>query len=68
MPMAEKPGDETVGEARRDHPGGSGDNTGGGKGPKNDHLLTFGRAPMAATTHKDAEDPGGSKAPGMDRS
>ena len=64
MPMAEKPGDETVGEARRDHPASSG----GGKGPKNDHLLTFGRPPRAATTHKDAEDPGGNKAPGHDRS
>ena len=62
--MRDGTGDVTVGEARRDHPASSG----GGKGPKNDHLLTFGRAPMAATTHKDAEDPGGSKAPGMDRS
>ena len=61
--MRDGTGDESAEEARRDHPKG-----GGGKGPKNDHLLTFGRPPKAAVTHKDAEDPGGNKAPGMDRS
>jgi len=66
--MRDGTGDESAAEAKRDHPGGSGDNTGGGKGPKNDHLLTFGRPPKAAVTHKDAEDPGGNKAPGHDRS
>jgi hypothetical protein len=41
---------------------------GGGKHPSTCGPLSFGRPPKAAVTHKDAEDPGGSKAPGMDRS
>ena len=40
----------------------------GGKHPPTNAPLTFGRPPQAAKTHKDAEDPGGNKAPGMDRS
>jgi len=40
----------------------------GSKHPPVGAPLTFGRPPKAATTHKDAEDPGGNKAPGMDRS
>jgi len=57
-------GDETAEERSRDHPKGSG----GSKHPPTGGTLTFGRPPKAAMTHKDAEDPGGNKAPGMDRS
>jgi len=62
--MRDGTGDETAEEARRDHPKGSG----GAKHPPIGAPLTFGRPPKAAVTHKDAEDPGGNKAPGMDRS
>ena len=61
--MRDGTGDESVGEARRDHPAGK-----GAKHPPIGAPLTFGRPPKAAVTHKDAEDPGGNKAPGMDRS
>ena len=60
--MRDGTGDETAEEASRDHP------RGGAKHPAVGGPLTFGRPPQAAVTHKDAEDPGGSKAPGMDRS
>ena len=60
--MRDGTGDETAEEAGRDHP------RGGAKHPAVGGPLTFGRPPRAAVTHKDAEDPGGSKAPGMDRS
>ena len=60
--MRDGTGDETAAEASRDHP------RGGAKHPACGGVLTFGRPPRAAVTHKDAEDPGGSKAPGMDRS
>ena len=60
--MRDGTGDETAAEAGRDHP------RGGAKHPACGGVLTFGRPPKAAVTHKDAEDPGGSKAPGMDRS
>jgi len=62
--MRDGTGDESEQEARRDHPSGSG----GAKHPPVGKPLEFGRPPKAATTHKDAEDPGGNKAPGMDRS
>jgi hypothetical protein len=60
--MRDGTGDETAEEAGRDHP------RGGAKHPAVGGPLTFGRPPRAAVTHKDAEDPGGNKAPGMDRS
>jgi len=60
--MRDGTGDESAEEASRDHP------RGGAKHPPIGKPLEFGRPPAAAVTHKDAEDPGGNKAPGMDRS